>query len=231
MLNPVKTRVTLSLRCAYADPMPDRPLRPPERPAIPVIRLAELPALADELAARVRASGFVPERIVYIETGARLFAFELQRSFNVPVVPVWVQRGGHRLKKWAAPIAAHLPVVVRDWLRRAEESSGVQRRTRRVASLPVGTAKFQGRVLLVDDATDTGRTLAVARELVQAYGAAPADVRTAVLAATTPLGQAAADFFLFDRNCRMPWSADSAERREAERRMNQILSSHATRAL
>lgn len=199
--------------------------------AIPVVRLAELPALAGELLARVRAGGFAPERIVYVETGARLLAHALGERLGVPVAPVWVRRGGHDFKQKLAPLAARLPVAVRDALRRAEESSGVHRLTRRRAAMGAGPTLAGKRVLLVDDATDTGRTLAVARELVLAGGVAAADLRTAVLAATTPRGQAAADFYLFDRNCRMPWSADSDEQAEAAARAARLLPTHAPRTL
>src|SRR6185436_14387819 len=112
------------------------------------------------------------------------------------------------LKAKLAPLAARLPVKIRDWLRRLEERSGVHRHTKRTAELPKEIALHRKRLLLLDDAADTGRTLAVARELLIAGGVAAADVRTAALAATTPAAQAAVDFFVLDRNCRMPWSAD-----------------------
>ncbi len=186
------------------------------RRPVPLVTLAELPALARQLASKVTGSGFVPELIVYVETGARLLAQELAATLQVPLTPIWVRRGGRGLKRKLAPLAARLPVAARDWLRRVEERSGLQRLTPRVAALPASASLAGRRVLLVDDAADTGRTLAVARRLILEAGAA--EVRTAVLAATTAAGRAATDFFVLDRNCRMPWSADSGERNEAERR-------------
>ena len=197
--------------------------------AIPVVRLAELPALAEKLAACARAGEFAPDVIVYVETGARLLAHALGERMAVPVVPVWVQRGGHGLKQKLAPLAARLPVALRDALRRAEEISGVHRLTRRKTAMRAKESLVGKRVLLVDDASDTGRTLAAARGLVLASGVAAADVRSAVLAATTPRGQAVVDFFLFDRNCRMPWSADSDERVAAEARAAQLAPADAPR--
>ena len=211
--------------------MPERAAAATVIRPIPVVRLAELPALADELAARVRTGGFEPELIVYVETGARLLAHELGARLGVPLLPVWVRRGGHGWKKRLTPLAARLPVVLRDWLRRAEEISGIHRITRRVAAMSEDVSLRGKRVLLVDDASDTGRTVGVARELVFERGAAPVDVRTAVLAATTPRAQAAVDFFLFDRNCRMPWSSDSDDRAEAEARAAKLAPAHATRPI
>jgi hypoxanthine phosphoribosyltransferase len=209
--------------------MSERATDTPTLRVIPVVRLAELPALAGELAARVRASGFSPEIVIYVETGARLLAHEVAAKFGVPVLPVWVRRGGHGLKKHLAPLAARLPVAARDWLRRAEEFSGIHRLTRRTAAMGE-TVSLQGKhVLLVDDASDTGRTIEVARDLVCAAGVARADLRTAVLAATTAAAHAAVDFHLFDRNCRMPWSADSDERTEAEARAARLAPAHAPR--
>lgn len=186
--------------------------KPSSRGAVPVVRLAELSALARDLAARVRGSGFEPEVIVYVEAGARLLAHELAGMLGTPLIPIWVRRGGHGLKRKLAPLAARLPTAARDWLRRIEERSGVHRVTRRSAELPAEVVLTGQRVLLVDDAADTGRTLQVARGLVLARGVAALDLRTAVLAATTREAQAAVDFFVLDHNCRMPWSADSDER-------------------
>lgn len=198
---------------------------------VPVVRLAQLPALARQLVERVQAGGFDPELIVYVETGARLLAHELATVLTRPLAPIWVRRGGHGLKAKLSPLLARLPVGVRDWLRGMEERSGVHHHTRRRAELPAGIRLGGRRVLLLDDAADTGRTLAVAREMVIARGAAPAEVRTAVLAATTPQAQAAVDFFVLDRNCRMPWSADSDERMEAATRAAALAPNDAPRTL
>ena len=135
------------------------------------------------------------------------------------------------MKQRLAPLATLLPRAVRDWLRRAEERSGVHQLTRRAADLPRDIQFGQQRVLVVDDAADTGRTLAVARALILARGGVAAQIRTAVLAATTPAARTAVDFYLLDRNCRMPWSADSEERTEAARRAEQLAPAHAPRDL
>lgn len=193
------------------------------------IRLAELPALAASMRERIRSSRFEPEIIVYVETGARLFAHELAGLMGVPKAPIWVKRGGHGLKKWLAPVAVRLPVAVRDGLRWLEERSGVQRFTRRTAVIP-GSLQLAGRrILLVDDAADTGRTLIAARKLLHEGGVASENLRSAVIAATMPEARAVADFYLLDRNHRMPWSADSTERSEAERRASCLSTSDAPR--
>jgi len=199
--------------------------------AAPVVLLDQLPMFAAQLAGRIRAGAFAPESVVYIETGARLFAHEVASLLGVPLAPLWVKRTGHGLKSALAPLVARLPIAARDWLRRVEERSGVHRVTRRAAHLPADIRLAGMRVLVIDDAADTGRTIAVARQLVIARGVLPENVRTAVLAATTPAAQAAVDFFVLDRNCRMPWSADSDERVVAARRAAALAPPHAPRDL
>lgn len=192
--------------------------------AVRELRLAELPRVATELAALVKNSGYQPEVIVYVETGARLLAYELAGLWGIPPVPVWVRRGGHGLKRILSPVARRLPVAVRDAMRRLEERTGVQRLTVRSAALPNPARVAGRRVLLVDDAADTGRTIKAARGLLMRAGVRETDIRTAVIAATMAGGRAAVDFYLLDRNHRMPWSADSAEHEEAELRAINLLS-------
>lgn len=197
--------------------------------AVPVVRLAELPALASALARNVREGGFSPDSILYIETGARLFAHELAGLLQLPLIPIWVQRTGHSTKRALAPMVRRLPVGWRDWLRKMEERSGIHRHTARSIRWPDGLELQGRRVLLVDDAADTGRTIELARESIVARGVPAPDLRTAVLAATTPAARGKVDFYVLDRNCRMPWSADSEERAEAAIRAAKLTPSHAPR--
>ena len=185
------------------------------RANVPDVLLADLPRLGRELAAAVSASGFKPDLVVYIETGARLIAVSLCRELCVPAVGVRASRPGGGLKAFLAPLAARLPRCVKDRLRRWEERSRVHSATRRTITWPPRFAVAGRRVLLVDDAADTGNTIATVRAGLVAHGVETSALRTAVLAATTAEGRRAVDFFLFDYNCRMPWSADSRERRAA----------------
>ncbi len=177
--------------------------------------MADLPRLGHKLATVVCASGFKPDLIVYIETGARLVTVSLCRELGVPAVGVRASRPGGRLKAFLAPLASRLPRGVKDRLRRWEERSRVHGATGRTIAWPEHVSVSGRRVLLVDDAADTGNTIAAVRAELVARGAEAPAIRTAVLAATSAEGQREVDFFLFDRNCRMPWSADSGERRAA----------------
>lgn len=194
------------------------PTQPSARPqAVGDVRLAELPALARELADRVRRAKFQPDLIVYVETGARLLAWELCRELGLKAVAVEAARPGRGIKQAFAPLAARLPRWVNKGLRWAEERLGVHRFTPRQVILPPGVVWRNRSVLLVDDAADTGRTIKAVRMALQGCQDPPAQVRTAVLGATTPAALAVADFFLFDDNRCLPWSSDSVEREESQR--------------
>lgn len=201
--------------------------------AVPEIRLRDLPGLADVLAVRIRESSFYPEEIAHVETGARILAHLLAERLGLRTTPLWVQRGGNGLKRRLAPLVPRLPVGLRDGLRRVEEWTGVHRfTTRRIRLGEEAAARLRGRrVLLVDDASDTGRTLATARALLESKGVRASDLRTAVIGATTPRGRLGVDFFLTEKNSRLPWSADSAERAEAEAWAKRLLPSDETGAL
>jgi hypoxanthine phosphoribosyltransferase len=191
---------------------------PSARPqAVGDVTLAELPALARELADRVRAAKFQPDLIVYVETGARLLAWELCRELGLKAVAVEAARPGRGIKQVFAPLASVLPRWVSKGLRWAEERLGVHRLTPRQVILPPGATWRNRSVLLVDDASDTGRTIKAVRAALQDCQDPPAQVRTAVLGATTPAALAVVDFFLFDYNRCLPWSSDSVEREEAQR--------------
>lgn len=187
----------------------------------PVVSLAEIPALVSKLAALVRASGYSPDLIVYVESGARLPAAQLCSEFKIGGVAVRARRPGHGLKRRLAPLARYLPRAITNALRRLEERSGVHGRTTRVVEFLM-EVDFLGRaILVVDDAADTGGTLRAVKAALLSRGADPARLRSAVLAATTPRGRAESDFYVTERNSVLPWSSDSAELPVAEALMAQ----------
>lgn len=177
--------------------------------------MAELPAFMGRLADKIRRSGFAPDVIVYVESGARLPAAHLCGELRLGAVPVRAGRPGRGIKRLLAPLARALPRGLTNALRRVEESSGVHARTGRRVEFPVAY-DFRGRtVLVVDDAADTGGTLAAVKGALLGRGVESGRLRCAVLAATTPPGRAQADFYVLELNSVLPWSTDSAERRTA----------------
>ena len=191
------------------------PVAPDSSTSHPVVTLAELPALVAELARRIRAAGFRPDILVYVEEGARLPAAALCRELGLNAVPVIARRRGHGLKKVMAPLIALMPRALTNFLRRTEERSRVHAQGGRTAIWPHDFAGPVGNILLLDDAADTGSTLAAVKTALVHRGMEAARIRTAVLCATTEAGRAQADFYVLERNCVLPWSPDSAERKTA----------------
>jgi hypoxanthine phosphoribosyltransferase len=182
---------------------------------VPTVTLAEVSVLTQKLAQRIRDANFQPNLIVYVETGARLIAWQLCTEFAVKAVAVTARRPGHGLKQSLAGLVRLLPKAVTNRLRRWEERSGIHGRSERHVVFPEGSKIAAGNILLVDDASDTGRTLVAVREELIRRGADAKSLRTAVLAATTPAAQQLVDFYLLNENSCLPWSADSSERAAA----------------
>lgn len=200
------------------------PMKPPaDSSSLPVVALAEIPALMGLLVERIRRAAFAPDLVVYVESGARLPAASLCGALGVAAIPVRAQRRGRGFKRLLAPLIRVLPRSVTNGLRRLEERIGLHARTGRKVELRERCDLRNRNILLLDDAVDTGRTLAAVKAELVHRGADPARLRSAVLAATTPAGRMQVDFYVLDRNSVLPWSSDSAERREAERLMKETI--------
>jgi hypoxanthine phosphoribosyltransferase len=182
----------------------------------PVVTLEELPGLVARLAEKIRQSGFSPDVIVFVESGARLPAVQLCSELRCGAVPVGAQRLGTGIKRLLAPLAHWLPRSLLNGMRRCEERSGLHGRTGRKVDFPVDYNFCGKAVLLLDDAADSGRTLVAVKQALILRGADADRLRCAVLAATTPPGRAEVDFYLSELNSVLPWSTDSAERRVAQ---------------
>ena len=176
------------------------------------VTLAMLPGIARELCNHVDASLFKPDCVVYLETAARLPAAECCEYFGVGAVPLTIQRKGKNLKGSLARVLAWFPVGVKDSLRRLEANLlwKPMKGHRTIVSPPV-VALAGRRVLVLDDAVDTGTSVSMARDWAVASGAAPASVKIAAITATTRLAEGVVDYRLYREMCRFPWSSDSRE--------------------
>jgi hypoxanthine phosphoribosyltransferase len=179
--------------------------------AVPIITLEQSRALTCELGRLVRSSGYSPELIVYIETGARLVAYQLCETLGVPALAVYASRPGRRLKAAAAPFLRWIPRRMIDSLRRWEERSGVHRSSTRKVTFSAPVPAGVTRLLLVDDAADTGRTLQCVRSAISQVAPDVREIRSAVLGATTEEARGVVDYYVLTENCCLPWSSDSPE--------------------
>lgn len=174
------------------------------------------------------ASDGRPDLLIGIRTGGLVVAEAMARSVAdpPPVLPLTSRRAGTAAKSrvvWLPALLRQLPGPVVDALRVVEHRLLSRRRRRRIQDQQVDAGEAEhicrlladgppGRLaLVVDDAVDSGVTLAAVLRLLRARGASHARFRSAVITTTLddPLEQP--DYTLYRGVlCRFPWSFDAA---------------------
>lgn len=186
---------------------------------------ALLDAACQQLSQRVKTSGYTPTLIIGIQTGGAEVARLLKRNFpEVEYCEVRISRPTTKQKGKGLThrLLQYLPLGFCDMLRvvesRFNEWRSQGQRPVRIGklSLPIeanlrltSRPASQSRILLVDDAVDTGATLQMACEQLRSHYP-DVEVRTAVITVTTAHPACEADFFLYHNRtlCRFPWSND-----------------------
>lgn len=175
---------------------------------------SDLDSACHELAASLQS--FRPAIVVGILTGGGEVGRRVASCLtDTSYYEISLQRPSTHTKHRLAWLLRRLPLWIADTLRRYE-SRRVARSApaSRHAALPAALAAALGsmpapRVLIVDDAVDSGMTLKAVIQAVKS--AAPdADVRSAVLTVTTPHPAVEPEYALWRREVllRFPWSLD-----------------------
>jgi uncharacterized protein len=176
------------------------------------VSLADLDGIADRLCGEIARSGFRPDCVVYLETAARLLAVLACNRFGAGAVALHTQRCGTRAKHRLAPLLRRLPRPFTNALRGWESRLAYRpRRRQRIVVLADPIDLPACRVLVLDDAADSGASVQSAKHWVLSGGTQPADVRVATVTATSPLAAEVVDFCLYRDLCRFPWSSDSPD--------------------
>jgi hypoxanthine phosphoribosyltransferase len=174
-------------------------------------------AACHRLEQSVRADAYTPELIVGIRTGGSYVASEM---FNeIPHLEITLQRPStHQKQRLGGKLLRHLPYPVTDRLRVAEAwwlgrkhpiQSGTTQEAEHVTLPEYPALPLVRRILVVDDAVDSGRTLlAVVRALQKQCP--QAEIRSAVLTVTTEQPQICPEYKLYEHKTliRFPWSLD-----------------------
>lgn len=171
-----------------------------------------MPAFIDicaRLQSIVESSGFRPDVIVPVPRGGNRVASHLfTDTIQKPVTLIRPPKG--KLKRSIASCLRVLPSCMRDALRIAEARILVRKRCHMdntVIKLPeLSSGK---RILIVDDAVDSGATLkAIVEEFMRKYPGC--DIRTAVITITGTDTTYRPDFCVLDNRTliRTPWSID-----------------------
>jgi hypoxanthine phosphoribosyltransferase len=177
---------------------------------------------------RLVEANFAPTVVVGIRTGGLNVALAMARASatNPPVLPITCQRAATAMKArlpWLRPLLAAFPRPLVDLLRRLEHRMLIMRRARKppiqvinraeagaIALMLAPPAKTP-RVLVVDDAVDSGVTLMTVMRLLREVCPPGTEMRSAAITQTTEHPALRPDYVLYrDLLCRFPWSFDAA---------------------
>jgi len=186
------------------------------------ISLGDLESLTETLFNHVRQSHFEPDVVVYLETGARLLAVHFHKRTGIAAVPLTIQRPGNSTKLHIATILGVLPRFLQNLMRRIERRFVSRETKKRKITKAPEIEFFKKKVLILDDAADSGESLFLAKHWVLERGGIEADVKLATIAVTQPRAKEIVDFWIYHQLCRFPWSSDSREREEYLRLYEQV---------
>ena len=194
------------------------------------VRTLDQPRFEAACASLMRAvlAKYVPDLLVGIRTGGFVVAEAMARSIAPPppVMPLTCRRAGTTAKsriRLLPKLLAVLPQPLVDSLRVTEHRLLLPRRKANVKVQHIDHAEAAAigrylanratpaRVLVVDDAVDSGVTLATVLRLLSETCPAQTEFRSAVVTVTLEGPLAEPDFALYRGVlCRFPWSFDAA---------------------
>jgi hypoxanthine phosphoribosyltransferase len=195
-------------------------------PALRTLRPTEFHAACAELTRMVEAD-YAPTLVLGIRTGGLTVAESMVRTASapLPVLPVTCRRTATEAKSHLPLLRAALATLPRpavDLLRRIEHRLFIVPRTHRVPSQHIDRREIellaawmakrprQARVLVTDDAVDSGATLATVLRHVREVCPSGAEIRTVVITQTLEEPIIRPDYALFHNVlCRFPWSFDA----------------------
>jgi phosphoribosylpyrophosphate synthetase len=186
------------------------------------IKLSDLESLTETLRTRLELSQFEPDVVVYLETGARLLAFHFHKLTGTAAASLTIQRPGSSLKVRIVPILSALPQFLQNLLRQTERQFASRGANKRKILHASQIDLFKKKVLILDDAADSGQSLLLAKQWVLKKGGTEGNIKLATIAVTQPRAKEIVDFWIYHQLCRFPWSSDSIEREECLRLYAQI---------
>jgi hypoxanthine phosphoribosyltransferase len=177
----------------------------------------------EELIGMVRCD-YAPVLLVGVRTGGLVVAETMAQATSLPVLPLTCRRPSTAIKSRVPglkPLLATLPEPLLNALRRAEHrlAAGNRRAARptqidRAEAIAIGNwlriVPDRARVLVVDDAVDSGLTLATVLRTLREVCPPDVEFRTAVITVTMKDPAVAPDYALYRGVlCRFPWSFDA----------------------
>ncbi|WP_353081810.1 phosphoribosyltransferase [Tessaracoccus lapidicaptus] len=183
----------------------------------------ELTHVVGQLVDKILRDGFEPQAVVGIATGGAIAARQIDPALGWVLFVCTLRRPSTGLKTGLPGVSAALrrvPSPVADLLRRAEDRLGelmgprpsvvnLEAPLRETAE--VVRSKGLTRILVMDDAVDSGATLARVVHDLRSMLPDDVEVRTAAICQTRESGRSmiAPDYVVFERTlCRFHWSLD-----------------------
>jgi hypoxanthine phosphoribosyltransferase len=183
----------------------------------------EFETSCEQLCCLVMKDGYVPTHVVTIASGGTKVGSAFRRLLSPSTAFIDVS-----LSRYSAPTKAltrqrglnsRLPYWITDQLRRIEhwlrsmafdeKRAHEKVRSSRPAWTGLDAIGPNARALIVDDAVDSGVTLAIAMNALRAHSRAGTEVRSAVLATTWRRPLVKPTYSLYSGIlCRFPWSND-----------------------
>jgi len=191
------------------------------------VDLSRLNEYSVELAKKVYKSGYVPEHILYVERAGLFVAYGIAKYFNCGISGIYATRSGVGLKSKTKSILKYLPRSITHILRNIELVSNIHAAKKgRNVHIKGEYPPKDKKLLIVDDAIDTGYSLQSVINFLNAKGYEGHRSKIAVLTTTRDDPMCRADIFLFDRVVlAFPWSFDSNEYKKAWQLYRKIRSS------
>ena len=175
------------------------------------VDLTLLQKMSRELANDISKTGYSPDHIIYIERAGAMPGFEMALFFNSSISGISAKRSGTSFKSKVKFILRFLPRFVTHFLRRLEIGSSIHDTNKmRVVNCPDPLPTRDKKILLIDDALDTGHSIGAVLNYLTQKGFKKDNIKIAVLTTTGPDPVVSADFTLLDQViCAFPWSYDS----------------------
>jgi len=186
------------------------------------ITLEQLDGLTKTLLGQMRFSRFEPDVIIFIETGSRLLASSMHEATGIPAFSLTIQRSGNSTKARISSLLSLLPVFLQNFLRQVERALNLHSsNARKIAAAPTIDLSRK-KILILDDAADSGQSLLTAKKWAMDNGAPETEIKLATVTVTQPKAMEIVDFWIHNRLCRFPWSSDSREKEEYQKIYEQV---------
>ncbi len=172
---------------------------------------AALGRAAKRLETLVASTGYVPDTVLSIRRGGE-YVGKLMFADAKHISTTLQRPGTKRKSRWLSGVLRYVPRIILDRMRIFEAWWLSRHRPEPLDPELVELPDISGceRLLIVDDAVDSGATLQAVRQAVRLLRP-DADVLTAVITVTTRKPLALPDFSLYNdfTLIRFPWSMDS----------------------